>query len=175
MRHCGFEVWEAADGFDLKQTAYAKESVEKWGVQEKAEVPVFKAPEEEEEPDPTMLRRAQAITKGLLWLATKTRPERCLLKYVGLQYTRRLWLRCSGPCEREAARQAAGGFLGHQLRNGWRPQERAGDPGLLRGIANRLGGDQAALCGAIYGGGGADRLLQVAGGWKGDSCFVFVT
>ena len=34
-----------------------------------------------------------------------------------------------------------------------------GDPGLLRGIANRLGGDQAAFCGAICGGGGVDRLL----------------
>ena len=58
------------------------------------------------------------------------------------------------PSEREAARQAAGGVLGHQLRNGGRPQERAGDPGLLRGIANHLGGDHA-----VYGGGGADRLL----------------
>ena len=40
-----FEVWEAAGGFDLKQSSYANELVEKWGVQEKAEVPVFKAPE----------------------------------------------------------------------------------------------------------------------------------
>ena len=75
LRRCGFEVWETAEGFDLRQSSYAKELVEKWGVLEKVEVPMFKTPEEEEEPDPTMLRRAQAITGGLLWLATKTRPD----------------------------------------------------------------------------------------------------
>ena len=75
LRYCGFEMWSTAEGFDLKQSAYAKELVDKWGVQEKVDVPVFKAPEEEEELDSTMLRRAQAITGGLLWLATKTRPD----------------------------------------------------------------------------------------------------
>ena len=75
LRYCGFEMWKSEEGFDLRQSAYAKELVEKWGVREKMEVPMYKAPEEEEELDPTMLRRAQAITGGLLWLATKTRPD----------------------------------------------------------------------------------------------------
>ena len=43
-------LWKWEEGFDLRQSAYAKELVEKWGVGEKMEVPMFKAPEEEEEP-----------------------------------------------------------------------------------------------------------------------------
>ena len=64
LRYCGFEIWEAADGFDLKQEAYAKELVEKWGAQDKVEAPIFKVPEEEEEVEAGKLWEAQAITGG---------------------------------------------------------------------------------------------------------------
>ena len=75
LRFRGFEIWRTEEGFNLNQSAYAKELVEKWGVKEKVEIPAFKIPEEEEELDAVKLREAQAITGGLLWLATKTRPN----------------------------------------------------------------------------------------------------
>ena len=71
LRLCGFEIWRTEEGFNLNQSAYAKELVEKWVLRRRWRF----QPSEEEEPDAVKLWETQAITGGLLWLATKTRPD----------------------------------------------------------------------------------------------------
>ena len=180
-------MWKSEEGFDLRQSAYAKELVEKWGVRERMEVPMYKAPEEEEEVDPTMLRRAQAITGGLLWLATKTRPDlmagvatmarnmkspkqvvdvgMALLKYVnattdvGLKYAKATGWGARDHLSVKRHDKLLEVFSDISYGT-------AGDHKSVQGILVYFAGSP------IHGGSGADRVLRVVGGGEGDSCLV---
>ena len=85
---CGFEIQqnEVKDGagFRLHQHRYEEELVGKWNVTEVHQHLDFKLPSPEEEglfqksEDQDLIRKAQACTGALLWLATRTRPELCV-------------------------------------------------------------------------------------------------
>ena len=82
---CGFEIQqnglEHGGGFRLHQRSYEEELINKWEVGRMAGQLDFKLPSPEEEAefsrydDLDLVRRAQACTGALLWLATRTRPE----------------------------------------------------------------------------------------------------
>lgn len=82
---CGFEIQqneaEHGGGYRLHQHSYEEELVKKWEVQHTSYQLDFKLPSPEEEAefskseDAEKVRRAQACTGALLWLATRTRPE----------------------------------------------------------------------------------------------------
>ena len=85
---CGFEIQqnEVKDGagFRLHQHRYEEELVGKWNVTEVNQHLDFKLPSPQEEglfqksEDQDLIRKAQACTGALLWLATRTRPELCV-------------------------------------------------------------------------------------------------
>ena len=82
---CGFEIQqndrEDGGGYRLHQQSYEAELTKKWEVEEVRQQLDFKLPLPEEEAefqkseDHDLIRRAQACTGALLWLATRTRPE----------------------------------------------------------------------------------------------------
>eukprot|EP00435_Cladocopium_sp_Y103_P059403 s85_g21.t1 len=81
---CGFEIQhekELGGGFRLHQHSYEEELVKKWGVEKASQHLDFKLPSPEEEAefgkaeDVELVRKAQACTGALLWLATRTCPE----------------------------------------------------------------------------------------------------
>ena len=82
---CGFEIQqnglENGGGYRLHQHSYEAELVKKWEVKDVRQQLDFKLPLPEEEAefqrseDVDLIRKAQACTGALLWLATRTRPE----------------------------------------------------------------------------------------------------
>ena len=82
---CGFEIQqnssERGGGFRLHQHSYEEELIKKWEVHQSSSQVDFKLPLPEEEAEFVksenldLVRRAQACTGALLWLATRTRPE----------------------------------------------------------------------------------------------------
>ena len=82
---CGFEIQQNEDlhggGFRLHQHSYEEELAKKWNVTEVRRQLDFKLPTPEEEAevqrseDAELVKKAQACTGALLWLATRTRPE----------------------------------------------------------------------------------------------------
>eukprot|EP00435_Cladocopium_sp_Y103_P031864 s2799_g8.t1 len=82
---CGFEIQknelEKGGGFRLHQHSYEEELIKKWGVERASHQLDFKLPSPEEEAELTrsedgeLVKKAQACTGALLWLATRTRPE----------------------------------------------------------------------------------------------------
>ena len=76
MRFCGFEVYKKDEGYLVNQKAFAEDLVTKWNIQEGTEVLTYRLPDENSK-DGTAeeIRKAQAITGALLWLASKTRPD----------------------------------------------------------------------------------------------------
>ena len=81
LKFCGFEINadSEGDGFRVSQQRYEKEMLQRWGVEEGTDYPVFKVSEADEVPceqiDPNQLRQAQAVAGSLLWLTTRTRPD----------------------------------------------------------------------------------------------------
>ena len=82
---CGFEIQqndpEQGGGYRLHQHSYEVELVKKWEITDVRHQLDFKLPTPEEEAelqrsdDVAQVRKAQACTGALLWLATRTRPE----------------------------------------------------------------------------------------------------
>ena len=67
------------NGLHLAQSGYEKEILERWHVEQRSEFPNFKIGETDfeavEHIAPDVLKEAQALAGGLLWLATRTRPD----------------------------------------------------------------------------------------------------
>ena len=82
---CGFEIQENeaqyGGGYRLHQRKYEEELMKRWEITGVASQPHFKLPMPEDEAlmqkseDEDAVRKAQACTGALLWLATRTRPE----------------------------------------------------------------------------------------------------
>eukprot|EP00435_Cladocopium_sp_Y103_P023337 s5148_g5.t1 len=82
---CGFELQQNeaqhGGGFRVHQHSYEEELIKKWEVHETRQQLEFKLPTPEEEAEfqrsenGELVKRAQACTGALLWLATRTRPE----------------------------------------------------------------------------------------------------
>ena len=70
------------DGIHLAQKGYEKEILERWPTEAGLDFPNFKINKTDFEPvghvEPGVLRDAQALAGGLLWLATRTRPDLAL-------------------------------------------------------------------------------------------------
>eukprot|EP00435_Cladocopium_sp_Y103_P032651 s1805_g8.t1 len=81
LKFCGMEITvdQKGDELHLSQRGYEKEMLDRWQVSHGADYPHFKLNETDfeatEAVDPHVLREAQALAGGLLWLATKTRPD----------------------------------------------------------------------------------------------------
>ena len=67
------------NGLHLSQSGYEKELLERWNVGGGSEFPMFKLSEADfetvESVDAGVLKEAQALAGGLLWLSTKSRPD----------------------------------------------------------------------------------------------------
>ena len=81
LKFCGIEILvnKEGNGLHLSQVGYEKEMLDRWQVQHGVAFPHFKLSESDFEAveaiDPKILKEAQALAGGLLWLATKTRPD----------------------------------------------------------------------------------------------------
>eukprot|EP00435_Cladocopium_sp_Y103_P036696 s2415_g9.t1 len=81
LKFCGIEITmdSKGDGLHLSQVGYEQEMLDRWQVQHGVVFPHFKLNESDFEAvdaiDPKILKEAQALAGGLLWLATKTRPD----------------------------------------------------------------------------------------------------
>lgn len=81
LKFCGMEITmdSAGNGLHLAQKGYEKELLERWKVTGKSDFPMFKLSESDfeavEVADVAVLKEAQALAGGLLWLSTKTRPD----------------------------------------------------------------------------------------------------
>ena len=81
LKFCGMEIMmdKNGDGIHLAQSGYEKEILERWPTEVGFDFPNFKINEADFEPvdhvEPGVLRDAQALAGGLLWLATRTRPD----------------------------------------------------------------------------------------------------
>ena len=81
LKFCGFEISAdpQGDGFHVSQRRYEQEMLQRYGITEGTDYPLFKTTEEDdvpcENPGPEQLRKAQAIAGSLLWLTTRTRPD----------------------------------------------------------------------------------------------------
>ena len=81
LKFCGMEITvdKEGNGLHLAQSGYEKEILERWQVKLRSEFPNFKISEADfeavEHKDPQVLKEAQALAGGLLWLATRTRPD----------------------------------------------------------------------------------------------------
>eukprot|EP00435_Cladocopium_sp_Y103_P053777 s587_g17.t1 len=81
LKFCGIEITMDKDGngLHLAQSGYEREMLERWQVSHGVEFPHIKLNETDfeqvEDINPKVLREAQALAGGLLWLATKTRPD----------------------------------------------------------------------------------------------------
>eukprot|EP00435_Cladocopium_sp_Y103_P017368 s2125_g4.t1 len=81
LKFCGMEITVDQDknGLHLAQSGYEQELLDRWQVSSGVDYPHFKLSEADFEPsesiDPKVLKEAQALAGGLLWLATKTRPD----------------------------------------------------------------------------------------------------
>ena len=67
------------NGLHLSQSGYEKELLDRWNVGGGSEFPMFKLSEADfetvESVDAGVLKEAQALAGGLLWLSTKSRPD----------------------------------------------------------------------------------------------------
>ena len=81
LKFCGMEITADKDGngLHLAQSGYEKELLERWQTEQGSEYPNFKICEADfetvEKVDPNILKEAQALAGGLLWLSTRTRPD----------------------------------------------------------------------------------------------------
>ena len=79
LRFCGMEIRKTKVGFDLHQSSYILDLLKRRNVEKKADVPMGKVEDlDEEEPkriDPNKLREAQQLSGELIWVATRTRMD----------------------------------------------------------------------------------------------------
>ena len=80
LKYCGFEISEDpnGDGLHVNQQMYVQEMLQRWHINESFEFPNYKVAEDEEceeNPDPNLVRTAQAMAGSLRWLSTRTRPD----------------------------------------------------------------------------------------------------
>ena len=81
LKFCGIEVTMDAEGngIHLAQSGYEKELLERWKPESGSDFPMIKLGEADFEAvetiDTAVLKEAQALAGGLLWLSTKTRPD----------------------------------------------------------------------------------------------------
>ena len=73
------EVTAVDDGWHLSQATYCKDLLAKWGMEECRAIgsldDVGDEVQEEDEPQPADVHKAQRLAGGLNWLATRTRPD----------------------------------------------------------------------------------------------------
>ena len=135
---CGFEIQENEEkhggGFRLHQKSYEEDLLAKWNVTRSANQLNFKLPMPEDEAnmersqDAEMVRKAQASTGALLWLATRTRPELS----VGVAAMSRL-------CTKDPAETLAiGGKIMEYLRRPTLGLIYGSTPGPIHGVRNQL-------------------------------------
>ena len=74
---CGYEIYKDDNGYSLRQEKYAKELLNRRNIHggEKHPLPKIVEGENEENPDPMVIKEVQAIVGELNWLATRTRPD----------------------------------------------------------------------------------------------------
>ena len=77
LTFCGMELSQHDNGYRMSQSAYVKELLGRYGVEESASAPITRWTEPAEGPLPTAeeVKEAQGITGALLWLSTRTRPD----------------------------------------------------------------------------------------------------
>ena len=71
------EITRTDTGYRLGQEAYIRELLQRYEVSGEASVPLTKwsDPDKEESVTPEEVKEAQALTGGLLWVSTRTRPD----------------------------------------------------------------------------------------------------
>ena len=76
-KFCGLDIEKDAhgDGYRIHQESYVRSVLAKHEVNGVSMLPRVEVPEEEGEPSLEMVRRAQAVTGEVLWVASHTRPE----------------------------------------------------------------------------------------------------
>ena len=81
LTFCGMELSQQGSGYRMCQTAYVRELLGRYGIEESASTPITRWTEPDLGSPPTAeeVKEAQAITGALLWLSTRTRPD---LSYV---------------------------------------------------------------------------------------------
>ena len=80
LRFCGFNLHRlTGGGYLLNQEDYVQDLLQRFPeVQGSADVPCLKEEDPEpENPNPSQLRKAQALAGALQWLTTRTRPDIC--------------------------------------------------------------------------------------------------
>ena len=77
LTFCGMELSRHTNGYRMCQTAYVRELLGRYGVEEFASTPITRWTEPEVGPPPEAeaVKEAQAMTGALLWLSTRTRPD----------------------------------------------------------------------------------------------------
>ena len=80
VRFCGFNLHKLkGGGYLLNQEDYIQDLLQRFSdIQGTSEVPCLREEElSPETPNPKQLKRAQALTGGLQWITTRTRPDIC--------------------------------------------------------------------------------------------------
>ena len=81
LKFCGMEIKldKNGDGLHLTQHDYEQEILDRWKMDRSSDFPNFRVTEADFEAvdsiSPSVLKEAQALAGGLLWLSTRTRPD----------------------------------------------------------------------------------------------------
>ncbi|CAE7887157.1 GIP, partial [Symbiodinium necroappetens] len=77
LTFCGMELSQHDHGYRMSQSAYVRELLGRYCIEESASTPITRwaEPEVGSPPSSEEVKEAQAITGALLWLSTRTRPD----------------------------------------------------------------------------------------------------
>ena len=77
LTFCGMELSQHGHGYRMSQSAYVRELLGRYGIEESASTPITRwtEPEAGSQPSAGEIKEAQAMTGALLWLSTRTRPD----------------------------------------------------------------------------------------------------
>ncbi|CAE7208375.1 TY5A, partial [Symbiodinium necroappetens] len=77
LTFCGMELSQHGYGYRMSQSAYVRELLGRYGIEESASTPITRwtEPEAGSQPSAEEIKEAQAMTGALLWLSTRTRPD----------------------------------------------------------------------------------------------------
>ena len=77
LTFCGMELSQHDHGYRMSQSAYVRELLGRYCIEESASTPITRwaEPEVGAPPSAEEVKEAQAITGALLWLSTRTRPD----------------------------------------------------------------------------------------------------
>ena len=77
LTFCGMELSQHGHGYRMSQSAYVRELLGRYGIEESSSTPITRwtEPEVGSTPSADEIKEAQAITGALLWLSTRTRPD----------------------------------------------------------------------------------------------------